>query len=222
MINTIKLYCQSLLRKWKGKKYTSSDYWKERYLKGGNSGAGSYGQLAAFKAEVINKLIEDYQIQSVIEFGSGDGNQLKYYQMPRYLGFDVSDEAVRMCKNMFANDSSKTFKNMNAFNHEKAELTLSIDVIYHLVEDPIFVAYMNTLFQSSTKMVLIYSSNFDDIPGVSKSWHHRNRNFTDWVIKNQPNFKLRSHIPNRFPHNNDELNSSVADFYLYERILENS
>ena len=32
----------------------SEKYWEKRYIAGGNSGAGSYGKLAEFKAEVLN------------------------------------------------------------------------------------------------------------------------------------------------------------------------
>ena len=36
----------------------SEEYWQRRYAAGGNSGEGSYGQFADFKAEVINKFVE--------------------------------------------------------------------------------------------------------------------------------------------------------------------
>ena len=55
----------------------SMDYWNERYSSGGNSGTGSYGELAFYKADFINKFIDANQILSVVEFGCGDGNQLK-------------------------------------------------------------------------------------------------------------------------------------------------
>src|SRR5579859_8234848 len=54
----------------------SSTYWEERYRAGGNSGAGSYGRLAEFKAEVLNGFVHSRGIRSVVEFGCGDGAQL--------------------------------------------------------------------------------------------------------------------------------------------------
>jgi len=42
------------------------NYWENRYKNNGNSGAGSYGRLAEFKAEIINKFIADKNINSVI------------------------------------------------------------------------------------------------------------------------------------------------------------
>lgn len=43
-----------------------------------------------------------------------------------------------------------------------ADLSLSLDVIYHLVEDEVFETYINTLFKSARRYVIIYSSNSDD------------------------------------------------------------
>ena len=37
--------------------FSSKDYWEKRYAEGGNSGYGSYNNLAKFKAEVINNFI---------------------------------------------------------------------------------------------------------------------------------------------------------------------
>jgi hypothetical protein len=89
---------------------TSPKYWDERYKKGGNSGAGSYNRLAEFKAEVINDFIKQKNIFTVIEFGCGDGNQLKYFDVPSYTGYDISPTIVEHCTKIFENDKSKTFK----------------------------------------------------------------------------------------------------------------
>ena len=42
----------------------SSDYWERRYSKGGNSGIGSYGRLAEFKAEVLNRFVKENNINT--------------------------------------------------------------------------------------------------------------------------------------------------------------
>ena len=51
----------------------SGNYWDKRYQKGRDSGEGSYGELALFKAKVLNEFVREKEIRSVIEFGSGDG-----------------------------------------------------------------------------------------------------------------------------------------------------
>src|SRR5262249_52775171 len=65
---------------------STGDYWDSRYRRGGNSGAGSYGRLAEFKAEAVNRFVRENHILSVVEFGCGDGAQLELAQYPRYTG----------------------------------------------------------------------------------------------------------------------------------------
>ena len=88
------------------KKFNSAVYWERRYTQGRNSGEGSYGDLAIFKAEALNSFVESRGIQSVIEFGCGDGAQLGLAQYPLYTGYDVSRKAVELCRERFNSDES--------------------------------------------------------------------------------------------------------------------
>jgi hypothetical protein len=195
---------------------TSPDYWETRYAVGGNSGVGSYGKFSKFKAEVLNRFVEERAIQSVMEFGCGDGNQLGLAVYPRYSGYDVSKVAVETCRLRFANDSTKSFGLLDEYKGEQAELVLSLDVIYHLVEDDVFDRYMRSLFDAATHYVIIYSSNTDDNGGYDGS-HVRHRMFTRWLPDNRPSWTLIQHIPNRYPYQGDYTQGSFADFYVYSK-----
>ncbi|MDH3239924.1 MAG: class I SAM-dependent methyltransferase [Alphaproteobacteria bacterium] len=170
-------------------------YWEERYTSGGNSGVGSYGKFARFKADVINSFVEDNGIGSVIEFGCGDGHQLKLANYHRYTGLDISRNAIARCRDMFAHDESKTFLLMDAYTDQKADLALSLDVIYHLIEDDVFEVYMHKLFDSATRFAIIYSSDIDENKGYENS-HVRHRKFTSWVKANIKGWSLKQNIPN--------------------------
>jgi hypothetical protein len=198
---------------------TSQQYRIERYEKGGNSGSGSYNRLAEFKAEVINKFIKENGVSKVIEFGCGDGNQLKYFDILSYIGYDISPMAVEHCANIFKNDKSKTFKSLSEKICETADLVLSLDVIFHLVEDITFMGYMERLFHSSKKFVIIYASNYDkQIIVNGQTSHVRHRKFTEWIDENATDFKLIEHIPNKYPFRKDEPDiTSFADFYIFEK-----
>jgi hypothetical protein len=195
---------------------TSVDYWEERYRNGGNSGAGSYNRLAVFKADVLNHFVSQNGIQSVIEFGSGDGAQLELARYPQYIGVDVSPSVVELTRRRFAHDSSIQILHTSEFTDgHRAELALSLDVIYHLVEDEIFEDYMNRLFGSATEFVIIYSSNED---GSAPSPHVRHRHVTRWVDDNINDFSLINTIPNPYPFAaKDPDNTSFADFFIYAR-----
>jgi hypothetical protein len=190
-------------------------YWEKRYSDGGNSGVGSYTLFAEFKAEVLNRFVATHRVQTVIEFGCGDGNQLLLAEYPAYVGFDISPTTISHCRTRFDSDSSKAFHELREYNEETAELSLSLDVIYHLVEDELFIRYMRTLFEASTRYVIIYSSNTDDNQGYEGS-HIRHRKFTKWIEATRPRWKLIEHIPNRYPYPGFFRTGSFADFFIYE------
>lgn len=87
----------------------STDYWERRYVTGGTSGAGSYGAMADVKAAFLNRFVAEHKVQSVIEFGCGDGNQLALANYPSYIGLDVSRTALDRCLTRFAADPTKSF-----------------------------------------------------------------------------------------------------------------
>lgn len=195
----------------------SEDYWIERYDTGGNSGDGLYKKLADFKAKLLNDFVREENIQSVIEYGCGDGNQLLLADYPSYTGFDVSPKAVTICKDKFSGDTTKKFRVMNEYSDDKAQLTLSLDVIYHLVEDGIFDEYMQRLFSSVEKFVIIYFSNTNE-NNEDRLAHVKHRKFSNRVEEQNPEWKLRNFIANKYPYNTDTETGSFADFYIYEKV----
>ena len=159
----------------------------------------------------------------VVEWGSGDGNQILLANYKKYLGFDVSLTATNLCKKKFKNDPTKNFvwSGEKGFkNNIKGDLALSLDVIYHLIEDDVFNSYMNMLFDSSKKYVIIYSCNNEKIYNV-KAVHVHCRKFTNWINENKKDWKLIQYIKNRFPYKKEnQKHTSFSDFYIYEKINE--
>jgi methyltransferase family protein len=200
-----------------GDEFRSPDYWESRYLSGGNSGAGSYGRLARFKADILNTFVRQNGVQSVVEFGCGDGAQLMLAHYPQYTGIDVSKRAVAQCRLIFKRDPTKRFHDLASPEAEgaRADLSLSLDVIYHLVEDEIYRAYMRRLFAAASKYVCIYSSNFERI---GPEPHIRHRRFTDWVSECVPGWLLIQQIKNPYPHDpRRPQDTSWADMFFLVR-----
>ncbi len=190
----------------------SKEYWIRRYADGGASGPGTFRK---FKAEVINEFVEVNEIQTIIEYGCGDGNQLRLAKYPHYLGFDVSSVALDNCRRIFHDDDSKYFKQMKDYNGERAELTLSLDVIYHLIEDEVFEMYMRRLFNSSDHFVIIYSTNTDTQPKI-RGPHIKHRKFTKWIGDAVQGWRLIRYIPNQ-PRQPSGTKRLLADFFIYEK-----
>lgn len=183
--------------------------WENRYRQGGNSGVGSYGELCDYKAEFINKFVIDHNCNNVIEFGSGDGNQMSYFNVQQYTGVDISDYIINICKQKYSNHTNKNFVTYDEYYKmsSKYDLSLSLDVIYHLVDDNIYEKYMNDLFNSTTKYIIIYSTNTNETYNGS---HVYKRKFTDYINLNFPLAKLIYHEPNPYP------KLSAADFFVYQ------
>lgn len=209
-----------LIMRWKAarhsRNFSSSEYWESRYRTGHGSGAGSYNRLAAFKAEVLNQFVAENKVASVIEFGCGDGSQLKLAAYPTYVGADISHTVLNATRGMFVTDPTKQFIHIDDLGPQHhAELSLSLDVVYHLVEDHVFERHMNQLFDFSTRFVIIYSS---DKVGPSDSAHVRHRKFSDWIARNRPDFELTEVIKNPYPYDvRDWDNTSFADFHFFRR-----
>jgi hypothetical protein len=186
----------------------------------GTSGRGSYGHLADFKAEVINDIVNRHDVSSVIELGCGDGNQLSLLDVPRYLGLDVSPTAVRRCAVRFAGDATKSFVRYDpaAFvdraGYLRADLAMSIDVLYHLVEDDVWELHLRHLFGAAERLVLIYA--VDEQHGRPDA-HVRHRPFTPWIEANLQGWARLEHVPNRYPIDEDPTGGSAADFHLFAR-----
>jgi len=99
----------------------------------------------------------------------------------------------------------------------RADMALSLDVLYHLVEDEVRDAYLERLFQAGSRFVVIFSSD-----GPSPTFgaaHERHRAFTPWVREHCPEWSLVEHIPNPYPMGNagDDQQTSPADFFVFRR-----
>lgn len=138
----------------RAKDFSSKEYWEKRYSEGGNSGSGSYNRLAAFKAAVMNEFVEEKSVSSVIEWGCGDGNQLSLMNYPKYLGLDVSETTIKKCRERFKRDTSKEFRVIDDTLKidRQFDLSISLDVIFHLVEDDVYESYMLNLFRLQENM----------------------------------------------------------------------
>lgn len=197
----------------KSSTFDSNSYWEDRYAKGGNSGDGSYGELATYKAKVINEFVMNQSVQEVAEFGCGDGNNLKLYdKISQYFGYDVSTTAVKARQAEWANsEENRTFIHYSGKHTDvkrQYEAVMSLDVLYHLVAPDVFVSYLETIFFSASRYVLIYATDEDRAnPGA----HVAFRRFTPYI---DARFKCWKLIKAYGRHN---VPGSSATFFLYER-----
>ena len=198
--------------------FDSSKYWENRYKKGQNSGSGSYGRLAQWKAEIINNFINENKVKSIIDYGVGDGNQLSLLNTINisYYGIDVSKTVIDKLSKKYKNDTTKEFHHISSKILDfTSELTLSCDVLYHLIDDDVFINYLDNLFRMSEKYVIIYANAINQ---NHQCKHVKFRNFIIDIERLYPEWKLINYIPNKYPIIDKESNNtSFSDFFIYQK-----
>jgi len=198
--------------------FDSTQYWEERYSHSGNSGDGSYGNLAHFKAETINKIIKDYRIKSLVDYGVGDGNQYSLLNAKNieYYGIDVSPTVINKCREKFSDQSSKFMLVSDFINLDATfDLSMSCDVIYHLIEEDVYKSYLDYLFNLSHRYILIYARN----QTKRHAEHVYFREFNDYFTKKYRCCLIKK-ILNKYPQNILGMNNdttSPSDFFLYTK-----
>ena len=196
----------------------SADYWEQRYSVGGNSGRGSRGVLAEYKASFLNDFIVTHDIASVTELGCGNGAQIALGKYPQYVGLDVSATAVRSCIKRFADDPTKTFSVYASGSIADprgllaSDVAVSLDVLFHLVEQEVFELYIRDLFSLGRRFVIIYAS--DKRPATTRK-PVTNRPFTGWIEQNISGWKLQEQVPNPHAWNGDPRTSTYSEFFVY-------
>lgn len=190
----------------------SASYWENRYAEGGNSGDGSGGVLAEWKADVLNRFVADRHIHNVIEFGCGDGRQLALAEYPDYLGLDVSPTALELCRERFLGDRQKTFGSLPlAHSITPRDLALSLDVIFHLVEDDVYGKHITDVFNASQRYVILYTTDSELEGAEWTAPHVRHRRVSQGVMAENGNWRVIDRYENPYP------GMGGSDFYVYAR-----
>jgi hypothetical protein len=190
-------------------------YWERRYSAGGTSGAGSFGHLARYKAGFLNTFVATNRIGTVAELGCGDGEQLRRARYPAYTGYDISPMAVSMCRAKFRGDSTKSFYCLPEVQTlEPADLCISLDVMYHLVDDADFDEYLRLLFRIAARYVIIYGNGCVQPYGAT---HVKLRDFSGEIGRLYPGWMLINAERNPFYSEiGTDPNTSWSNFYIYE------
>lgn len=188
----------------------SEDFWKTNYLNGGTSGPGSYGELALFKANFLNTFVRENKLQTVIEFGCGDGNQVSLFNFPNYVGLDISEVAIDLCnkkskKKNFSFHHYDSLNSIDSLNLGKYDLSISLDVIYHLVEKEVYMEHLHLLFKMAKSYVIIYGRNSNEFFPADYTFP---REFTKDIAQVFPDWIMTKHVVNPL--------NSWSDFYVFE------
>lgn len=155
--------------------------------------------------------------ETCTQTGSFDSANAALYAIPNFTGVDLSFEMVSRCRAAFADKENWQFLTLDEFSRidSRFDLTMSLDVIYHLIEDDVFDRYMNMLFSRARRNVLIYSSNHDE---QAPARHVTHREYGRWIAKHRPTWRLRETMEHPFPRGakSNPRHTALSFFQLYE------
>lgn len=196
-------------------------YWDNRYATGGNSGSGSRGLLVQYKADVINQIVAENDIESILDLGCGDGTMLLLLGVDKYYGFDISPIVIGMCKKELEVSGITEFGVYNVDPLPTVDMAISMDVLFHITDMDALKSYLKDLFGHANKMVVIYAYDYDSSDKDKFSPHYKPVKFTSIIKEQHPEWMLSQHIENKFPVKEfGTAKGSYSDFYIYTPRLE--
>jgi len=187
----------------------SFKYWENRYNSGGNSGNGSYGEGLKNKALLLNNLINKYDLKSISDVGCGECTLLPYLQgIRKYYGYDISPTVLsKISKNNQDGFSKEFILLTNNTKIVSSDLVLSLEVIFHQVNDDEYLDYMRKLVNSNGEYLLILTMN----EGILKTNHIKNRHIKYRDISkfmDSTNYSLVEKFP---------FTERTSTYYLYKK-----
>ena len=189
-----------------------TNYWNDEYKKSKCSGAGSRGELLKYKIDYINSIFKRFDIKKVFDFGCGDGMIARDLNVEKYLGVDGSKEAIKVfIKNV---DDLKFNAFVGHFYNYKPigyDAIICLDVLYHMKEKEVLDDLLKRIFQSDTKIIILYCAPPEDITETHNSpeFCAFGRDFRDTLDKVNKDFE--------FVEKTKRQKGTGSIFYVYKR-----
>jgi len=172
---------------------SSHQYWADRYLHTNFQNSSGNGRLKfrlSYKAKMLNKIFKTYEITKVADFGCGDGLLASKLKITKYYGIEINSEIVDNLKNKFLGKNEFEFSTkFESQWRNKIDASISVDVIFHLIEEDVYQKYMNELFFADAKYVVIRAYNHKS-QGTGRNSHILHREFLNTIKKYFPNYNL--------------------------------
>lgn len=140
--------------------FDNKEFWERRYttdLKLG-SGAGSRGEFAEYKRELLRQVIEEFHPQSILDVGCGDIEVTRDLPFSgEYTGIDLSpsivarNRALQPAWHFIADD----FLDLVRREPLEADLVICFDVLIHQHEYETYRTFVRELVNAARKVAII-------------------------------------------------------------------
>ena len=147
--------------------FDNKNFWENRYktnLELG-SGRGSRGKPLCIKKTILNKILEEFKPDSVLDVGCGDIEVVKDLPMVNYTGIDLSPFIME--KNRIKRPNWRfitgDFIELYKKNPLESDLVICFDVLIHQFHYETYQEIIRLLSKCCRKICLL--SGFEESPG---------------------------------------------------------
>lgn len=142
--------------------FNTRRYWNRRYQRGSGSSFEPHEGVINFETGLINEFIKKHEIKSVLDMGCGDGSVFQRLRnLPIYHGMDISSIIIARMQQKYEKDDSRMFFEPHTMPDYYYDLVISIDTIYHLVNDHEYIDYLEKLEKKCKNYLIISSTNYN-------------------------------------------------------------
>lgn len=145
----------------------SATYWEQRHAERRGhwraNGPGSRGRLLSYKVALVQALVDETRAHSLLDLGCGDAQLGARVNVDHYLGVDVSPTAAEAARaRLGMRGRGGTVEVLTLAQLPPAigmvDVAISMDVVFHLLEDEAYHDHLQRLFDVAKRAVGIYST----------------------------------------------------------------
>jgi len=145
------------------------DYWESRYTGGGTSGEGSIGIQREWKWRVITSFLP--HIDHVIDVGCGNLSFWEGRDCSDYVGIDISETVIAQNRIRHPKWTFYSSAAENLIPDIKRSCVFCFDLLFHIMNDEVFIKILNNLCLYSTDYIFIYT--WMENPFTKKFWFQK-------------------------------------------------
>lgn len=153
-----------------GEEFPNATFWEWRYLTNPDlgSGVGSRGQPLQDKRALLAALLDVLRPASMLDVGCGDGEATRGLPVERYVGLDLSAEAVSRAR---AGRPDGDHRVGTLADHPvQADLAVCLDVLIHQADAAAYRGLVGRLLHAATR-ALVISGYEHPVPGAFPTVH---------------------------------------------------
>jgi SAM-dependent methyltransferase len=172
--------------------FPNRTFWEWRYKTNPSlgSGVGSRSEPLKAKRRLLRRVVARVRPESVLDVGCGDGEATRGLRLRRYIGLDVSEEAVRLART--TRPDGEFHVTTIRDSPETAELTICLDVLIHQADPQEYRQTVKALLEATSRVLLV--SGYERRPSSNSPMIHFHEPLSITVERTEPtvrSYKLR-------------------------------